>query len=392
MAVYINRSQATAERLVKLRDYLYMNATPAHPVKASAILSYLHSERIDINIKTLYKDIETLRNFFNLDIEYNKHKKGYILRNPLFEPHELRMIVNSIQSARFITQQEADRLTDKIMNKLADEYTRPSLKRKTYIPNRVRTINEEAMKGLDTIHEAIRQNRKISYKYFEYTITGYDRTKRYLDFLGSKIITASPYRIIWANNKFWIGVILKYPKDIWYIKNLEYSEEEGKYIDTNGEFIEDGESIDFTCNFMDETGLYVYEFERLDLGFMEQIKILTEMREGEFIFKRELDDSFRKIIKLRVDKWSVSEVIGKFGNDVSFSPDGNIFFIATIHEELTPEIYMWTQEFFTPLEIICPENAEDYFKPYFLSLSRGEHPDEYFYRDTITFSPGDDLC
>lgn len=104
MAVYINRSQAIAERLVKLRDYLHTNASPAHAVKANDMLAYLESEGHKVEIKTLYKDIETLRNFFGVDIDYDGRKKGYILKNPPFEPFELRMIVNSIQAARFITQ------------------------------------------------------------------------------------------------------------------------------------------------------------------------------------------------------------------------------------------------------------------------------------------------
>lgn len=66
MAVYINRSQAIAERLIKLRDYLYANTSPAHAVKANDMLAYLESEGHKVEIKTLYKDIETLRIFLAL--------------------------------------------------------------------------------------------------------------------------------------------------------------------------------------------------------------------------------------------------------------------------------------------------------------------------------------
>ena len=253
MSTYVNRAQALAERLVKLRDYLCINATPAHAVKAVDILEYLKSVGHEVKIKTVYRDIETLRNFFRLEIDYDGRQRGYFLRNPPFEPHELRSIVNSIQAAQFITQQEADSLTQKIM-KLADEYTRPSLNRQTYIPNRVRAVNEEAMKGLDTIYEAIAQDKKISFMYIPSETT-----------------------------------------------------------------------------------------------------------------------------KLRVDKDYISDIISKFGNEVFVSPDGNTSFIATIHEEATPELYMWTQKFCPPIEIIYPENAEAEMKEYFLSLAKGEAPDSYFY-------------
>lgn len=377
MAVYINRSQSTAERLIKLRDYLYINATPIHAVKASAILAYLHdSEGIDINIKTLYKDIETLRNFFDLDIDYDKHDKGYILRNPPFEPHELRMIVNSIQAAKFITQQEADRLTDKIM-RLADKYTRPSLTRRTLVPNRVRAINEEAMKGLDTIYEAITKDKKISYKYFKYTLPGNNKPKEYQSVDNSKIIMASPYRVVWQDDKFWVYAILKIPKYDWY--------EETIALDSDDENEEDDEvaveDMDFYCDDMDDTGQYVYDLSMLDLELMEQIKIVEENREGQATAQRYLPNESDKNIcvptkktKLKVNNMYISDIVTKFGNEVSISPGGHTFFIATINEEATPELYLWTREFPHPIEIIYPENAEADLKSFILSLTNDDDP------------------
>ena len=80
MGAYYNRSQEKAERLVKLRDYLYANASPTHAVKMAEILEYLNSgEGYDAEIKTVYSDLHTLRDFFGLDIEYIGRKRGYIL-------------------------------------------------------------------------------------------------------------------------------------------------------------------------------------------------------------------------------------------------------------------------------------------------------------------------
>lgn len=394
MSVYVNRSQALAERLIKLRDYLYINATPTHAVKAADILAHLANEGHDVEIKTLYRDIETLRNFFDLDIDYDGRQRGYTLKNPQFEPYELRMIVNSIQAAQFITQDEADRLTDKIKKKLADRYTRPSLKRKTYIPNRVHTVNEEAMKGLDVIYEAIAQDRKISCKYFEYTFSGHNKTKKYHKLDNSKIIAASPYAVVWAQNKFWIYAVLKIPKDIWYKEGLEYDIEYGAYVD-DGEIIEDGDRIDFWCEDMDDTGLYVYESQRFDLELMEQIKILAEKQEGKAVAQKWLDgintSISSEIIKLKAGNKYLSDIIDKFGNNVSMLPDGDRYFIATIHEEPTPELYIWTRRFDPPIEIIYPENAEDDLRSYFLSLAKGEAPDSDFYGTIKADFPYDDI-
>lgn len=394
MGAYYNRSQEKAERLVKLRDYLYANASPTHAVKIAEILEYLASERYEVEIKTVYLDIKTLKYFFDVETKYDGRQRGYLLLNPPFDPYELRSIVNSIQAAQFITQQEADRLTQKVM-KLADKYTRPSLNRQTYVPNRVRTINEETMKGLDTVYEAIAQDKKISFKYFEYTLPGQSRPKKYRKLDSSVVITASPYSVIWMHNKFWIYVIAKIPKIVWFKLGLEYSVEYGEYVDDNGEIMYDVDDIEFWCEEMDESGQYVYEFERIDLELMERIEISDEKREGKAIAQKWLDTENASIpvetIKLRVYKEYVSDIIAKFGNEVFMSPDGNTSFIATIHEDVTPELYMWTQKFFPPIEIIYPENAEAEMKEYFLSLAKGEAPDSWFYSTLKGSFPYDDI-
>ena len=400
MAVYRNRARDIVERLILLRDYIHTNASPTHAVKAKDMQEYLKSKGCGskdrgIEIKTLYADLNMLGACFrDVKIRYDGRQKGYVLDQPPLSSHDLRLIANSVQAAQFITQEEANKLTDKLIG-LADEYTKKLLDRRTFVANRARTMNDRLMKDLDTIYEAIAQNRKISFKYFEYALTDHKLTKRYHNLDSSKIITANPCAVVWASDRFWLYAVLKIPKNIWYKAGLEYDSEYGKYIDTNGEFLEDGDSIDFQCENMDDTGSFVYEFERLDLALIEQIKVLPEKREGISIAQGWIDylntDTPSKIVKLKADNWFVSEVIDKFGRDIPISPDGDESFVATIHEELTPELYMWTQRFDPPIEIIYPENAEADLRAYFLSLAKGEAPDGDFYGAIKSSFPYDNI-
>lgn len=337
MAKYCNRARETAERLVILRDYLYATASPIHAIKMTDILAYLEAVGHKAEIKTVYSDLKTLKYFLNVETKYDGRQRGYLLLNPPFQPYELRSIVNSIQAAKFITQQEADELTQKIM-KLADEHTRPSLNRQTYIRNRARTVNEDAMKGLDTIYEAIAKNRKISYKYFEYALNEH-RSKNYRDMNKSKIITASPYAVLWED-EFIVFAVMK-------ITEEEEEQEAGAYI---------------------------------ELKYMEQIKILDEEREGKEIAQKSLKhendiltkQSLEKT-KLKVSKMYVTDVVDKFGDDVIMTPIDDEFFIATIDGVPTPELYMWTRTFFPCLEIVYPPDKEAKLKRYFADISEGKY-------------------
>lgn len=337
MAVYINRSQAIAERLVKLRDYLYTNASPTHAVKIGDILVYLANEGHEVEIKTVYSDLKTLEVYFGLDLHYDGRQRGYLLNNPPFAPYELREIVNSIQAAKFITQKEADRLTTKIMG-LADRYTRPSLNRKMFVRNRVRNINEEAMKNLDTIYEAITQDRKISYKYFKYKLDRQNQ-KEYCDNDNSKILTTSPYEVSWDGNQFIVSIATGY----------------------------------------------------LVLEHMEQIKILEDKRDGADIAQKRLDSEREEIsrekTKLKVSNIYYSDIVDRFGNDVTISHLDDEFFIVTINESPSPELYMWTRTFFPCLEIVFPEDEEAKLQNYFSELAKGDFVVPYIIHDLIKNAP-----
>lgn len=374
MAVYNNRSQEKAERLVKLRDYLYVNASPIHAVKIADILAYLANEGHEVEIKTVYSDLNTLKYFFGVETKYDGRQRGYLLLNPLFDSYELRMIVNSIQAFKFITQQEADRLTEKIM-RLADKYTRPSLKRSIYVPNRVRSINKEAMRGLDTIYEAIAQDRRISFKFYEYTKS----TKN-----ECEIFIVSPYEVAWEDDTFTIyalrktlakRAVVEYP---WDMDSSEIEEIEAMEDDEYYSYVEEMGYL----RLEKIPNEYWYEEFFLDIRYMGQIKILTDKREGRDVAKKKLSDehqrreqreldSFSKT-KLKVSNNHLEDIFLAFGNDATISPIDNEFSIVTIHQEATPELYMWTREFIPNMKIIFPEDAEDNIRKFFAALSDDE--------------------
>ena len=122
------RSSGQGVKLLYIRDFLYAEATKEHPKNARHIKEFLATKNIEANEKTIYNDILRLQVDFHVPVEYNAKKWGYYITQPQFEPYELRLMVDSIQSSKFITQKEASTITQKI-SKLADVYTKESLNR-----------------------------------------------------------------------------------------------------------------------------------------------------------------------------------------------------------------------------------------------------------------------
>ena len=122
------RSSGQGVKLLYIRDFLYANATKEHPQNANRIQDFLMTKDIEASTKTIYNDIVRLRDDFGVPIVYDAKRWGYYITQPQFEPYELRLMVDSIQSSKFITQTEARTISHKIV-KLADVYTKESLNR-----------------------------------------------------------------------------------------------------------------------------------------------------------------------------------------------------------------------------------------------------------------------
>lgn len=313
-----NRSGVlVAIRLMLIRDYLCANATKDHAVSMKELLSYLESMEMPMERKTIYTDLATLTHTFDLQIEYDNKLNGYILHNPPFEPHELRYIVDSVQSSKFLTRETADRLTKKI-KKLAGKNTADSLNRQSYVADRVRNMNESVINDTDRIHQAIKEDRKISFQYFHYTP---DRAKEKKYSKNGSSYIVSPYALYWNNGNYYLYA---------YVSEKKH-----------------------------------FRFFRIDR--MERIsEPLIGRREGKEEFKaKNLINSKAKVfdmysgkeylITIRFRNELASSVIDQFGKNVMMMPVDAEHFTITEPIEISPPFFAWIATFGRRVKILDPE-------------------------------------
>ena len=194
----IQYSYTPGERQFLLYRFLLENTNKGHVATRKQIFEHLATFDISIDRKTLYTDFEVIRATMKLEVEYDQRKKGYYVKNPPFEPYELRLMVDSVQSSRFITQARAKEITDKIKG-LTDKHTRQTLNRQAYVPDRIRSMNDSVLKEADRLHEAIAANSRISFRYFHYSA---GKEKNYSN-KGLKIIV-SPFALSWNNGYYYL--------------------------------------------------------------------------------------------------------------------------------------------------------------------------------------------
>lgn len=141
-----------------------------HRLTVNEILAELEKYDVTAERKTIYKDMEALE---VMDIEIGSEKEGrsnyYHVTNRPFELPELKLLVDAIQSSKFITEKKSNELIKKLEN-LVSKYEARELQRQVYVSGRIKTMNESIYYNVDAIHTAIAENKKIIFQYFQWNV------------------------------------------------------------------------------------------------------------------------------------------------------------------------------------------------------------------------------
>ena len=157
-------------RLLYLAKVLMEKTDEKHSMTMPQIIEALGAYGITVERKTIYSDVEDLRNF-GLDIigEKEGNKFNYFVASREFELAELKLLVDSVQAAKFITTKKSNQLIIKLEH-LASEEEAKKLQRQVYVSGRIKTNNESIYYNVDKIHDAINQNVKITFQYFQWNV------------------------------------------------------------------------------------------------------------------------------------------------------------------------------------------------------------------------------
>lgn len=169
-----------------------------HPMSVKDLIIYLNSLGISAERKTIYDDIETLRNF-GMDILNRREKPaGFYLASREFELPELKLLVDAVQSSRFITSGKSRQLIGKLES-LASMYEARQLRRQVFVENRVKTMNESVYYNIDEIHRALTEDRQISFQYCQWTVEKELRLKK-----NGDRYCVSPWGLVWQNENYYL--------------------------------------------------------------------------------------------------------------------------------------------------------------------------------------------
>lgn len=188
-----------------------------HRLTVNEILAELEKYDVTAERKTIYKDMEALE---VMDIEIESEKEGrsnyYHVTNRPFELPELKLLVDAIQSSKFITEKKSNELIKKLEN-LVSKYEARELQRQVYVSGRIKTMNESIYYNVDAIHTAIAENKKIIFQYFQWNVKKEMELRH-----DGKFYHISPWGLSWDDENYYLvgfdseaGVIVdRFGKDV----------------------------------------------------------------------------------------------------------------------------------------------------------------------------------
>ncbi|MGM9605928.1 MAG: helix-turn-helix transcriptional regulator [Oscillospiraceae bacterium] len=186
------------QKLLVLRQLLLERTDEEHPMTVQQMIGELERWGIQAERKSLYDDLEQLR-AFGLDVQCRKGRAGgWFVGERDFELPELKLLVDAVQSSKFITRRKSDALIRKLEG-LASVHQARQLQRQVYVAGRVKTMNESIYYNVDELHAAVGKRRAVSFLYFDYN----SRKEKVLRREGARY-TVSPCGLVWDNENYYL--------------------------------------------------------------------------------------------------------------------------------------------------------------------------------------------
>ena len=317
-------------RLLYLMRFLLRQTDERHPAGIADMLGELESYGITANRKTLYDDMEALK-VFGLDIVTSRtHTTGYYVASREFELPELKLLVDSVQSSKFITQKKTLSLIRKIEG-LTSVHEGRLLQRQVYVHNRVKTMNESVYYNVDELSGAISSDRAIRFRYFEYAPDGSRIFRR-----GGGWYSVSPFALMWDDENYYL---LGWDEDVKALRH--YRVDKMERITARPEARQGKEAfadVDMSSYTTRVFGMFGGEAQPVRMRFARHLA-------GAVI------DRFGRGVLLVPE--APPEAAGS-SDGVPEAPSGSETFLLTAQVVVSPQFYAWLLGFGDEAELIGP--------------------------------------
>lgn len=304
-------------KLYRLAQIMQEMTDEEHYITMPQIIESLARYDVTADRKSIYADLRDL-SVMGIEVEGEPvgNRYHYHVVNRAFELAELKLLVDAIQSSKFITEKKTNRLIKKL-EKLVSKYDARKLQRQVFVSGRIKTMNESIYYTVDAIHTAISENKKIKFHYYQWNL----KKEMELRHNGAWY-HISPWGLSWDDENYYL---------IGYDSNTE-------------------------------------KIKHYRVDKILHITILEEGREGKEHFKRLNMAEYAKksfgmfggkelAVKLKVHNQLAGVIIDRFGKDVRMIPADDKHFTVSVDVHVSRQFLGWIFSLGEDIKIVGPREV-----------------------------------
>ena len=307
------KSANQKRKLLLLAKLLLERSDDEHPVTRQEMQEELSRWGLSAERKSIYNDMDQLREL-GLDVQSRRGRNGgWYIGARDFELAELKLLVDAVQSSRFLTKRKSDALIHKLEG-LTSVHQARQLQRQVYVDRRVKTMNESIFYNVDRLQGAIAGNRAVTFRYFEYN-AGRERVFR----RAGERYRLTPYGLIWDSENYYLAGWDELRREVRHYRvdkmaDIVVSKSKGH---PRGEWTAEG-------------------YARKHFGMFSGASCR---------------------LKLRCEDRLAGGVIDRFGLEVPLIPDGEGYFTVTVDLVVSPPLWGWLFGLGPGVEVLAPDWA-----------------------------------
>lgn len=315
------RSANQKLKLLYLYRILMEQTDEDHPLTVQELITQLAQYDVQAERKSIYDDLAALARF-GVDVQCRKGRSAvWFVGGRDFELPELKLLVDAVQSSRFITRKKSDALIRKL-ERLASVYQARQLQRQVFVSGRIKVMNESIYYNVDKLHAAIASKRAITFQYFDYNMYRQKVFRR-----NGGRYNVSPYGLIWNNDNYYLVAY-----------DSEHRQMRHYRVDKMAEI---------TVTRLPQEG--TEEYPAFDIAAYGQKHF--GMYSGE-----------EMTVTLRAKSSMASVVLDRFGLDVILVPDGSDHFTVSIPLVLSPQFFGWLFALEPDVTLTAPARAVEAYR------------------------------
>lgn len=321
------KSTNQKQKMLLILDYLQKHTDETHDATTPQLIDHLAANGIKAERKSIYSDIQTLVDFGYDIVRGPGPHDGYQLLSRDFELAEVKLLVDLVQSSKFITTRKSRELISKLQHFVSENDAR-KLQRQVVVTDRNKTLNENIYYSVDVIYSAIANNRQIHFQYFDW-----DVHKQMIPRKDGAIYEVSPWLLTWDDENYYL---VAYDSAAACMKH--YRVDKMLHIELS-------------------------ESPRAGRDLFEQIDVASYSKKTFGMFAGE-----EETIQLLCDNSLIGVIVDRFGSDVALRPYDDTHALARMNIAVSPQFFGWLAGLSGRVTIHSPQSVADSYKAYLQHL------------------------